>query len=247
MFLPPSSHLKFPSSLCLKTYNTTVANGRTITEVTDTQSPTFSEQVLKVSADPGESPMTKITTKDANGTEYYMETGTRESFTAYLAVAVFFGTTEESDAASAFGDLFDNNPPSDHLAAIRPLLTNLETSMSNALRTTSNNQSNVFGIANYDEIYISVNFRWLILPMLSIALSLIFLVAVALVTRRREVPLWKDGLGKALCALEPETRIRMEGLNDGKDGARNVPIVFERDGGRGWWLRGPGEEWWTRK
>lgn len=189
-----------------------------------------------------------------------MDTLTRNAFSAFLAIATFYGTytgrnpdhptqivAADSDAARAFGDIFYNNPPPDHIAAIRPLLTNLETAMSNVLRTTSNLPATAPGTATYNEIYISVDFRWLILPILSIVLSLVFLVAVAVETRRKEVPVWKDGLGKVLCAVEPETRVRMEELEDTKERWGSVPVVVEREGERGWWLRGPSGEWWARK
>jgi hypothetical protein len=84
--------LKVSISLCLKTYNTSVTNGRTTTRVLDTQLPAFSEEVLSRPADPTTQVPTKITTTDRNGAEFYMETGTRGAFTAYLAVATFYGT-----------------------------------------------------------------------------------------------------------------------------------------------------------
>ena len=248
--------LKVSIFLCLKTYNTTVTNGRTLTKVADTQTPKFSEELLTGGANPS----TKITTTDERGTEIYMEAVTRNDFTEVLAIATFYGTytgnnpdhptqvhDSTSDAARAFGDIFHNKPSPDHIAAIRPLLTNLETAMSNALRTSSNIPATAPGTANYNEIYISVDFRWLVLPILSIALSLVFLVAVAVETKRKGVPVWKDGLGKVLCAVEPETRVRMEKLDDNKEGWESVPVVIEREGRRGWWLRGPREEWWASR
>ena len=251
--------LKCSISLCLKTYRTSVTNGRTITKVVDTQRPTFSEKVLAAGVGTN-SPTTKITTTSRNGAEFYMETATHSAFIAYLAIATFFGTytgpnpdhpdqirDASSDAARALGDIYYNNPPPDHIAAINPLLSNLETSMSNVLRTTSNDPATAPGIAIYNEPFISVDFRWLILPILSVALSLVFLVAVVVETRRKEVPVWKDGLGNVLCALEPETRMRMEGLENGPKGTGSVPVVLEREGGRNGWLRGPGDEWWAKK
>lgn len=73
------------------------------------------------------------------------------------------------------------------------------------------------------------------------------LVAAAVETRRKEVPIWKDGLGKVLCAVEPEIRVRMEWLEENKDGVGSVPVMLKREGSWGWWLRGPGKEWWARK
>ncbi|KAK4694881.1 hypothetical protein P7C71_g2768, partial [Lecanoromycetidae sp. Uapishka_2] len=248
-------------ALCLKTYRTTVTSGSTSTDVIGTQSPVFSDKDA-----PGFEPSPTVpileTTTDSGGNEYFIESDTRLAFASYFAIATFFGTYSapsntsadpndpgraSSDAARAFGEIFYGDPSPDHIAAIAPLLTNLETALSNAMRSTSDHPSNITGTSTYEETFISVDFRWLVLPIFSIALSLLFLVAVALVTRKSEVPLWKDKIGKVLTALEPETRLRMEGLDDSKDGVGAVPVVFERDGGRGWCLRGPGEEWWARQ
>ncbi len=250
--------LKVSVFLCLKTYNTTVTNGRTLTKITNVQTPIFSQDSLPVA---GANPTSKITTKDRRGTEFYMEGATRSAFKSFLAIATFYGTyspstpetanvdrNTDSDAGFAFGNIFYSNPPpGDHIAAIRPLLTNLETAMSNSLRETAIAPSNITGTATSNQIYISVDFRWLVLPILCLVLSLLFLIAVAVETRRKDVPLWKDGFGKVLCAVEPETRARMEALEDTKEGRGSVPMVVEREGGQGWWLRGPREEWWLRK
>ncbi|KAL9106189.1 MAG: hypothetical protein Q9187_008594, partial [Circinaria calcarea] len=163
--------LKGSISLCLKTYNTSVANGSTITGVVDTQLPTFSVQLLKEIY--GYTPLNKITTTDRSGVEFYMESLTLAAFRSYLADAIFYGTytapnpdhpdqasEASSDTALAFGEIFYNNPPSNHITALSPL-TNLETAISNVLRTTSNNHTTAPGTANYNEIYISIDFRWL--------------------------------------------------------------------------------------
>lgn len=243
--------LRITLSLCLKTYNTTVANGVTLTTVTNTQqAPKFSEKPMMENQTVVS---TIISTTDTHGTEYWMESATALALNSFLATGTFYGTysgpqpdhpdsrnVASSDAARAFGDIFYNNPPHDHLDAIRPLLTNLETSVSNAMRITSDNKATASGTASRDEIYVDVEFRWLIVPILSIVLSLVFLVFVMVETRMKDVPAWKDGLNHTLFALEPETRIKMERLmGDGK-GPESVPVVFEREGGRGWWLRGPG-------
>jgi len=257
--------LKITLSLCLKTYSTTVTNGRTTTTITNTQRALeFSEKPLSQAP----KPTFVRSTTDTDGMEYWMESFTAAAFNDFLAIATFYGTYSngsarnpnigrggDSDAARAFGDIFYNKAPSDHVAAIRPLLANLETSMSNAIRTTSDIPYKALGTATYNEVFISVNFWWLTVPMLSIVLSLVFLVLVMRETKRREVPVWKDELDKALLAVEPETRARMEevmgarhgGAGRGEGPVGEVPVVFEREGKGGWWLRGPGEEWWVRR
>jgi len=257
--------LQITLSLCLKTYNTTVTNGRTTTTIANTpRALEFHEKTLSQAPNP----TTVISTTDTDGMEYWMESLTANAFNSFLAIATFYGTyingtpshpnvdhDATSDAARAFGDIFYNNAPSDHVAAIRPLLANLETSMSNAMRNTSIIPSKALGTATYDEVFISVDFRWLTVPILSIILSLLFLVLVMVETRRKEVPVWKDELDKALLAVEPETRARMEGLMGASNGGAGsgerqmgeVPVVVEKEGKRGWWLRGPDEEWWASR
>ena len=242
--------LKVSISLCLKTYHTNVTNGQTTTTVIDTQLPDFTEQQLTPTAE--NSAANKMSATDKKGTEYYMESFTYLHLSQYLSTATFYGTydmstpefptlahTADSDAARAFGEIFYNNPPPDHVAAIKPMLANIETSMSNALRDSSINPETAFGTPYYTEVFISVDFRWLIVPILSIALSLLLIVAVAAETRRKHIPVWKDGLSKVLCALEPGTRFRIEELGESREGAGHVPVVLARkdDEGRGWWLK----------
>ena len=103
-----------------------------------------------------------------------------------------------------------------------------------------------FGTATYYETYISVDFRWLIVPILPIALALVFLVAVVAESRSRHIPVWKDDQTAALLAIEPETRGRMEQLDAAQ--MRDVPVVFEHEGRRSWQLRGPAEPgWWVKE
>ncbi len=116
--------LQITLSLCLKTYNTTVTNGRTTTTITNTQ------RALKFSEKPlsqGSNLRTAISTTDTDGIEYWMESGTANAFNSFLAVAAFYGTygmppafldDATSDATRAFEDIFYNNAPSDHVAAI---------------------------------------------------------------------------------------------------------------------------------
>ena len=66
-----------------------------------------------------------------------------------------------------------------------------------------------------NEVHIDVDFRRMVAPILSIALSLIFCVLVVMETRKMQPPVRKDGLNTALFAEEPETRARMEGMIGG--------------------------------
>ena len=84
------------------------------------------------------------------------------------------------------------------------------------------------------------------MPILSIALALILLIAVMVETRAKHIPIWKDDMLAALFAIEPETRTRMEQLDIAS--LKNVPVVLEREGNRGWQLRGPAEPgWWAQR
>lgn len=109
--------LQITLSLCLKTYHTTVTNGRTTTTITNTQSALkFSEKTSPRFPNPS---TTVISTTDTDGMEYWMENSTAHAFNAFLTVATFHGTYQNatpnyptllrdatSDAAGAFGDIF---------------------------------------------------------------------------------------------------------------------------------------------
>ena len=85
-------------------------------------------------------------------------------------------------------------------------------------------------------VFISVDFRWLIVPILSIGLGLIFLLAVIFETWRSGAPIWKDGQLDALYAIDAETRARLEAFDDAD--TKSVKVKLEEGGQRGWELRG---------
>ena len=70
------------------------------------------------------------------------------------------------------------------------------------LRTTADQAATFPGVAQSPEIHIAVEFRWLVVPIISVILSLIFLSAVAFATARSGVPVWKTSPIAALLSLD---------------------------------------------
>ena len=92
------------------------------------------------------------------------------------------------------------------------------------------------GTPSHMAVFISVDFRWLIVPILSIGLSLVFLLAVMFETWRSQAPIWKDGQLDALYAIDPGTRVMLEAL-DGA-GMKSEEVRLEKGGQRGCGLKG---------
>ncbi|MCJ1270468.1 hypothetical protein MMC22_010365 [Lobaria immixta] len=234
-------------NLCVQTYRTNITNGDTSTTVKETQK-NLNWQLVSKTQD--KTSVQVISATDAKVKEYWMEQVTRDTFNRYLAAAAFFGeyspahpqgfnhNESSSDAARGLSDrLYNGNPKG--MQGMSDLLANVATSMSNALRTTSDHSESAPGTATYFEIHISVNFRWLIIPILSIVLAFVFLIAVIAESRRKHIPAWKSDQIAVLFAIEPEMRARMERLDAAQ--VKDELVVLERKGPRGWQLRGSAE------
>ena len=134
--------LKGSLGLCVKTYHTDVTNAITTTNVINNQTNLNWHDVPSSQANTA---VTLISAIAADGKDYWMEQKTRTYFNAFLAAAGFYGeydggssdpnlNTSTSDAARAIGDKLYAVDPSDMagVQALRKMLANLETSMSNA-------------------------------------------------------------------------------------------------------------------
>ncbi|KAL9041872.1 MAG: hypothetical protein Q9214_003960 [Letrouitia sp. 1 TL-2023] len=241
-------------NLCVKTHHTTVINGITTTDVTNNQT-----DLKWQSASTSQGRVISATAADSQN--YSLQENTRDYFNAYLSAATFYGeyfggvprdpnlNTATSDAARALADAIYTDDPSavKGLDGVRSLLANVETSMSNALRLAPYTPSaTASGTSSSMEVYISVNFGWLVIPILSIVFSFVFLLLVMFETRKKHVPVWKDGQMNTVLAVEPETRKEMEklvGLTDekGRDRFREVEVTMAKEG------EGEGGKWRLRK
>ena len=75
---------------------------------------------------------------------------------------------------------------------------------------TSQNLTYVKGIGTKTEIYIDVNFYWLILPIFTVTFALILLVVVIQQSREYGIPAWKSSQLETLRMLALEPRAVLE-------------------------------------
>ena len=72
------------------------------------------------------------------------------------------------------------------------------------LRMSGDQNETLSGYASEPVIYIVISFRWLIVPVLSTILALVFLLAVMVETARHGIPAWKASPIAALLALDQD-------------------------------------------
>lgn len=70
------------------------------------------------------------------------------------------------------------------------------------LRTTSDEQSTASGEALIPEVYIAVELRWLIIPIASVILTLLFLLMIIFQSARSGVPAWRLSQIQPLLSLD---------------------------------------------
>lgn len=92
----------------------------------------------------------------------------------------------------------DERAPNDVLAAMQNsvdvgvMINNLATSFTNRMRAMSSDKnSQVNGTAFISVPHVRVQWAWLSLPILLMVLSLAFLVATSLITKKSNIPVWK--------------------------------------------------------
>ena len=98
---------------------------------------------------------------------------------------------------------------------------------------------NIPGTASEPVIYIIVSFRWLILPILSIILTLFFLLAVIFETARSGVPAWKASPIAALLALDHDAGVAIAAQDHSRSldvRARELTLRLKSGGKQGWFL-----------
>lgn len=77
------------------------------------------------------------------------------------------------------------------------------------------------------EIYFQVSWPWLIVPILSIPLTLIFFALTVLRSRRNNIPAWKSSQLAALQALNPRIRAK---LGDGMAKNSELEEMMRKEG-----------------
>ncbi|KAL9105116.1 MAG: hypothetical protein Q9163_000034 [Psora crenata] len=237
--------LKGGLDLCVYQYDTTVINGTTKTV----------EKARSIDS--------KWEMVDKNSMLYHPEMATEnigwttrlgEQFTDYLGLEIFRGSnsdgtnvknigdgaaTAASDAAQTFADLLVNKPRSEGQDGLRKMLDNLAIGMTNALRTTSDLNSTTAGFAQAPQVHIAVQFRWLIVPIASVILSLILLSAVIFETARSGVPAWKMSSIGALLSLDHDAGSAIASQDHNRpldERARDLTLRLKQGGDQQWIL-----------
>ncbi|KAL8946877.1 MAG: hypothetical protein Q9222_006782 [Ikaeria aurantiellina] len=212
--------LKGSLDLCVITYQTQLINGVTQTvelgRTTDLAWKTGRKEVCKDNT--GRSTFCEVITSSTGGQEYWMDSANKKAFNQYLGLEIFHGygsagldvvvsgyETGLIDTVSIMADKLVNHPVSDGQDALSKMLDNLAIGMTNSLRETTGQKATASGIAGVPEIHIEVQFGWLVIPIASVILSLIFLSAVICQTSQQGVPPWRMSPIAALLSLDHET------------------------------------------
>ncbi|KAI9704771.1 MAG: hypothetical protein M1836_006551 [Candelina mexicana] len=125
--------------------------------------------------------------------------------------AVIFSTLASKQVAThLYGNEGGIKVP-DGVNALLKVLENVAMSMSNALRITSTVSTIQIGTSYTMEIYFQVSWLWLIVPILSIPITLTFLALTILRSWQNNNPAWKSCRLAALQALSPRIKARLGG------------------------------------
>ncbi|KAL8915657.1 MAG: hypothetical protein Q9172_006787 [Xanthocarpia lactea] len=181
------------------------------------------------------------------GEKFWMSGLNKESLYNYLSVQTFTGTasmraeTRDGGGNSSENDVVRRIQASLYkdgagIDGLSRLLNNLAVSMSNALRTTTDLPDNVTGISSSFEVYIQIEWTWMIVPIATIILSLIFLLITIHLSWQRRIPAWKSSLLAVLLGLNSETRSELGGIGQLKE----MEEMAEKKGVR---LQGSGGRW----
>jgi len=96
-----------------------------------------------------------------------------------------------------------------------------------SLRTTSTAPTNQTGTSYATEVYFQVSWPWLVVPILSIPITLILLSLTILRSSRHQIPAWKSSQLAVLQALNPGIRAK---LGDGMARNSELDEVVRREG-----------------
>ena len=114
------------------------------------------------------------------------------------------------------------------------MLQNVAIRMTNTIRLTSQNYTHWLGKAEKNEIYIAVNFNWLILPLVSICLALLLLMLVMRASNMHSIPTFMGNSLDAMAVLEPalSRTVRMD-----REQAEKTMARLEKDKLGLWYLQ----------
>lgn len=106
------------------------------------------------------------------------------------------------------------------------------------MRTTSNETTLIPATATRAEVYIAVNFYWLILPTAAVLLALLLVAVVVLESKSRQIPAWKSSQLAALFSIDSGTRGALVDAGIGQ--VQKLPVRLVKEDEK-WLLKG--EDW----
>ncbi|KAI4089333.1 MAG: hypothetical protein LQ344_005465 [Seirophora lacunosa] len=157
-----------------------------------------------------------------DGERFWMSVLNQKSLYDYLSIQTFTGTASSSVLTATQNDVVGAISESLYkdgagIRGLSALLDNLAVSMSNALRTTTDLGYNVSGTSTSFEVYIDIEWVWMVVPIATVILSLIFLLVTIRLSRRSKIPAWKSSLLAVLLGLSPQTRSDFGGIRRPKE------------------------------
>lgn len=106
------------------------------------------------------------------------------------------------------------------------------------MRTTSNDTMQIPATATQIEVYIAVNFYWLILPTVAVLLTLLLLAVVVFESKSRHIPAWKSSQLAPLLSIDSETRMALADASIRE--AEKLPVRLVKGEDEKWLLKGGG-------
>lgn len=104
-----------------------------------------------------------------------------------------------------------------------------------SMRTTSNETTQIPATATKIEVYIAVNFYWLILPIAAVLLTLLLVAIVVFESKSRHIPAWKSSQLAALLSIDSGTSMAL--VDASITQAQNLPVRLAKEDGK-WLLKG---------
>ncbi|KAL8870401.1 MAG: hypothetical protein Q9174_003547 [Haloplaca sp. 1 TL-2023] len=211
--------LKGSLKLCAYTFESSMEFGNTNTSVKEKHTDLDWVDGYVDEADTPKTP--SISAKNPHAPEtFWMSPSALAGWHALLGSQTFTGNRQfggfgdrnqySSTTAKIIGDqLYGSENATtveDGITSLQTLLDKFAMSMTNSMRSGSIYPSNQTNDSLTYEIYFSIDWSWLIVPILSIPATLIFLVAVIVRGHRLGVPAWKTSTLASLQALNPQTR-----------------------------------------
>lgn len=227
---------------CVQNYTASSSNGTFIE--TASSEPLFMDARSSPCNDvnPGSSAPNGGCSVQQNGLNYTVDYDSIKSFWFYLN-DVFAGTVDQVDSLGPQPEW-----PSDltqsiftHLNAtphtLDAMFDNIARSMTLAMRTQSGPNVQIGGQYFVEQTFVKVEWGWIALPLALLVFVLVFLIAVAVVTRRQGLEPWKEssiptlfhGLGGRTGGEELESLMSQEGMDDA---AKEIHARLSIDGER---------------